>query len=223
MSVHMQRDIEQLKSRLLSYGARVEEALDNAVEAVRRRDVQLAGAVVAGDDELDLQEIEIEEDCLKILALYQPVAADLRFVVGVLKMNNELERIGDLATNIAKRARELAGEPELSTPVDYAEMADLALSMVKRGLDALVTGDAALARKVLGDDDQLDAMRAASQANILEQIRKNPQRVESLMALGGVYRHLERIGDMATNVCEDVIYMIEGDIARHPSVRPVDG
>jgi phosphate transport system protein len=216
----MQRDIEQLKSGLLSFGARVEEALENAVDAVRRRDVQLAAAVVAGDDELDRQEIEIEEDCLKILALYQPVAADLRFVVSVLKMNNDLERIGDLASNIAKRARQLAGEPELFTPVDYAEMADLALAMVKRGLDALVTGDANLARKVLGDDDQLDEMRRVSQAHIIEQIRTTPQRAEALIALASVYRHLERIGDMATNVCEDVIYMVEGDIARHPGTRP---
>src|ERR1035437_8237496 len=114
MSVHMQRDIEHLKSGLLSFGAHVEEALENAVDAVRRREAQLTEAVIAGDDELDRQEIEIEEDCLKILALYQPVAADLRFVVGVLKMNNELERIGDLASNIAKRTRQLAGEPELS-------------------------------------------------------------------------------------------------------------
>ncbi|MDD4891893.1 MAG: phosphate signaling complex protein PhoU, partial [Phycisphaerae bacterium] len=219
MSVHAKRNIEALKRSLVSYGTRVEETLVRAVDALVRRDVELAKAVMAADNELDRQEVDIEEECLKILALYQPVAADLRFVVAVLKMNGDLERMGDLAANVAKRTIVLAAESDLSTPVDFSVMADLSLSMVKRSLDALVNGDGRLARAVLADDDKLDDMRREAQNHIIEQIKRVPQRVESLMALSSVYRHLERIGDMATNVCEDVIYMLEGDIVRHSGAR----
>lgn len=219
MSDHIRRTIEGLKRTLVSFGTRVEETLARAVDALTRRDVALARAVVASDAELDRREVDIEEECLKILALYQPVAGDLRFVVSVLKMNNDLERMGDLAGNIAKRAIVLAGEPELATPVDVPSMAERALSMVKRGLDALVNADAALARTVLADDDTLDQMRRDAQDHIIEQIKGHPERVEVLMALSSVYRHLERIGDMATNVCEDVIYMVEGVIARHGGAK----
>lgn len=215
MSVHMRRDIDLLKRRLLSFSAKIEETLNRAIDSLVRRDVELARQIVAADRELDREEVSIEEDCLKILALYQPVAADLRFVVAVLKMNNDLERMGDLACNIAKRAIVLAGHPEISMPVDFGEMADVALSMVKRSLDSLVNADAPQARQVCADDDELDNMRRRAQKHILNSIQRHPEQVESLMALSSVYRHLERIGDMATNVCEDVIYMVEGEIIRH--------
>jgi phosphate transport system protein len=219
MSVHLRRELEELKRKLVSFGTRVEEALAKSVRAVTRRDTELAQVVAGGDDELDRTELDIEEECLKVLALYQPVAADLRFVVAVLKMNNDLERAGDLAANIAKRAVQLADHPEVPIPFDFDPMARQALSMVKRALDALVNGDAALARQVCADDDMLDEMRRKAQNAILAEIRKAPERAELLIAVMSVYRHLERIGDMATNVAEDVVYMIEGAIFRHPAVR----
>jgi phosphate transport system protein len=215
MSVHMRRDIDNLKRRLLSFSARVEEALSQAVEALNGRDERLAQAIIAADDELDREEVAIEEDCLKILALYQPVATDLRFVVAVLKMNNDLERMGDLAANIAKRAAFAASQPPVELPLDFSRMADKAMSMVNRSLDALVNRDAALARAVCADDDELDAMRKKYQDRIVEESKRHPDKLELLMALSSVYRHLERIGDMATNVAEDVIYMLEGAIIRH--------
>lgn len=215
MATHVQREIEQLKRRLVSYGAQIEETLDRAVEAVTRRDAALAERIIADDTRLDREEVSIEEECLKILALYQPVAADLRFVVAVLKMNNDLERLGDLGSNIAKRAIVLARNPDIHMPVDFASMADLARSMVKRCLDALVNGDAGLARRVCDDDDQLDESRRQAQARVIEMMHAAPDKIEPLLAVMSLYRHLERIGDMATNVCEDVIYMIHGDIVRH--------
>ncbi len=215
MSGHVQRGIENLKRKVLSEGARIEDTIAQAVSALQRRDGALARQIIDADTQIDRMEIEVEEECLKILALYQPVAADLRFVVAVLKMNNDLERMGDLACNIAKRAEFLSRHADVDLPFDFSQMAAQAQSMVKRSLDALVNGDAQLARKVCAEDDILDEMRSRHQERILEQTRRDPEHAELLGSLSAVNRHIERIGDMATNVCEDVIYMIEGEIVRH--------
>ncbi|HQU42363.1 MAG TPA: phosphate signaling complex protein PhoU, partial [Pirellulales bacterium] len=171
--------------------------------------------VLEEDAEIDRMEVDVEEDCLKILALYQPVAVDLRFVVAVLKINNDLERMGDLAKNIAKRVLYLARVDRVDVPVDFRGMAVRAQDMVKRSLDALVRGDSALAHQVRQDDDELDAMRRTVHEKIRVAIRERPQQTETLMKLYSIAKHLERLGDMATNVAEDVIYMVEGDIVRH--------
>jgi len=215
MPKHLQRQIEQLKQKILFVGSMVEGAIANAVAALVHRDEAIARKVLEEDAEIDRMEVDVEEDCLKILALYQPVAVDLRFVVAVLKINNDLERMGDLAKNIAKRVLFLARVDRVEVPVDFRGMAIRAQDMVKRSLDALVGADSSLAHRVRQDDDELDNMRRAIHEKIRAAIRAKPEQTETLMKLYSVAKHLERLGDMATNVAEDVIYMVEGDIVRH--------
>lgn len=215
MPKHLQRQIEQLKQKILFVGSMVEAAIANAVAALVHRDESIARKVLEEDAEIDRMEVDVEEDCLKILALYQPVAVDLRFVVAVLKINNDLERMGDLAKNIAKRVLYLSRVDRVDVPVDFRAMAVRAQDMVKRSLDALVSADSSLAHRVRQDDDELDNMRRAIHEKIRAAIRAKPEQTETLMKLYSVAKHLERLGDMATNVAEDVIYMVEGDIVRH--------
>jgi phosphate transport system protein len=215
MPKHLQRQIDQLKQKILFVGSMVESAIANAVTALMERDENLAGKVLEEDAEIDRMEVDVEEDCLKILALYQPVAVDLRFVVAVLKINNDLERMGDLAKNIAKRVVYLARVDRVDVPVDFRAMAVRAQDMVKRSLDALVTADSGLAHQVRQDDDELDAMRRKIHEQIRAAVKQRPDQTETLLKLYSVAKHLERLGDMATNVAEDVIYMVEGDIVRH--------
>jgi phosphate transport system protein len=215
MPKHLQRQIEQLKQKILFVGSMVEGAIANAVNALVNRDEAIARKVLEEDAEIDRMEVDVEEDCLKILALYQPVAVDLRFVVAVLKINNDLERMGDLAKNIAKRVLYLSRVDRVDVPLDFRTMAVRAQDMVKRSLDALVEADSSLAHRVRRDDDELDDMRRAIHEKIRAAIRTRPEQTETLMKLYSVAKHLERLGDMATNVAEDVIYMVEGDIVRH--------
>jgi phosphate transport system protein len=215
MPKHLQRQIEQLKQKILFVGSMVEAAIANAIAALVTRDEAIARKVLEEDAEIDRMEVDVEEDCLKILALYQPVAVDLRFVVAVLKINNDLERMGDLAKNIAKRVLYLSRVDRVDVPVDFRAMAVRAQDMVKRSLDALVSADSSLAHRVRQDDDELDDMRRVIHEKIRGSIRAKPEQTETLMKLYSVAKHLERLGDMATNVAEDVIYMVEGDIVRH--------
>jgi phosphate transport system protein len=215
MPKHLQRQIELLKQKVLFEGSMVEGAIANAVAALVHRDDATARKVLDEDAEIDRMEVDVEEDCLKILALYQPVAGDLRFVVAVLKINNDLERMGDLAKNIAKRVLFLARSDRVDVPIDFRAMAARAQNMVKHSLDALVGGDSALAHRVRQDDDELDGMRRTIHEQIRSAIRSKPEQTETLMKLYSVAKHLERLGDMACNVAEDVIYMVEGDIVRH--------
>ncbi len=215
MAVHLQRQIESLKQKILFVGTLVEEALAKSVSALVNRDRNLAKAVIDQDAEIDRMEVEVEEEVLKTLALYQPVAADLRFVVAVLKINNDLERMGDLAKNIAKRVMFLTQCERVDLPVEFRTMSTKTQAMVKQSLDALVNSDPALARTVRASDDQVDQLRRNIQQSIEQQIVKHPTQTECLMRLTSVSRHLERIADMATNIAEDVIYMVEGEIVRH--------
>ncbi len=160
-------------------------------------------------------EVEVEEECLKILALYQPVAADLRFVVAVLKINNDLERMGDLARNIAKRVAQLARAEPVDLPPEIRTMASLTQEMVKQCLDAVVNADPSLARQVREEDDAVDEARMQIRQKILRGIKSSPDRVESLLRINSVSKHIERLADMATSIAEDVIYMVEGEIVRH--------
>jgi phosphate transport system protein len=215
MTQHMQRELEKLKKMVLSLGATVEETVQQASQSLSAMDVALAQQVIAGDDQIDQWEVDLEEECLKLLALYQPVAADLRFIVSVLKINNDLERIADLATNIANRTVGLASEPAVPVPFDFPKMATICQTMLKNALDALVNYDVRLAGQVIDRDDEVDKMHKHNYTLVKAQIRQHPERIDSLVQHISVSRHLERIGDLATNIAEDVIYMIQGEIVRH--------
>lgn len=215
MTLHMNNEIDKLKKKILAFCAQVEEQLWQAVKAVKERDRNLARQVIDRDSTIDKQEVNIEEECLKILALYQPVAIDLRFIVTVLKINNDLERIGDLAVNVAERAVYLADQPKFDISADLLDMAENAQSMLKRSLDALINHDAKLASQVCASDDAVDQMNRQMYLKVQEAILKNPEQISALIHLLSASRHLERIADHATNIAEDVIYMIEGQIIRH--------
>ena len=215
MAKQLPRQIDALKQQILFVGTLVEEAIAKAISALINRDRALANSVIEADAEIDRMEVDVEEEVLKILALYQPVAADLRFVVAVLKINNDLERMGDLAKNIAKRVVFLADCERFDLPVDFRGMATRVKSMVKESLDALVNSDTTIAQKVREADDEVDLLRRTIEKQIEQQIAAHAERTDCLMRLSSVARHLERIADMATNIAEDVIYMVEGEIVRH--------
>ncbi len=221
MERHLQREIDTLKRRLLALSAEVENDVRMAVRAVEDRDPSLADTVLRRETQVNSTEVEVEEECLKILALYQPVAADLRYIIAVLKINQDLERIGDLAEHIAERALFLCRQPRLEQSFRLAPMADRAQAMLKNVLDAFVTLDAAAARAICAADDEIDALHR----EIFEQVRNavvaNPLLFENLLQILHISRHLERIADHATNIAEDLIYLIEGRIVRHlPEVKP---
>lgn len=220
MSQHFVHEIERLKKRLLALGALVEESVHRAVLSVQDRDSRLATQVIKADAEIDRAEVELEEECLKVLALHQPVAQDLRFVVAVLKINNDLERIGDLATNIASRAFFLASQAPTRMPFDFFTMAEKVEWMLKSVLDSLVKRDISLAYQVLATDDEVDAINREMYTRVESGIRQSPDELERLIHMLGVSRALERIADHTTNVAEDIIYMLEGQIVRHQTVQP---
>lgn len=215
MSLHFQREIDMLKKKLLGVGSVVEESIAHAIAAVMKHDAALAQQVAVGDLEINQMEVDVEEECLKILALYQPVAVDLRFVVAVLKINNDLERMADHAVNIARRAEYLADLPKVDLPSALDGMARKTQTMVKNSLDAFVESDPELARQVCAADNEVDQLNRYMHVFIQDQIRANPEDVERLLHLLSVSRHLERIADLATNVAEDVIYTVQGEIVRH--------
>jgi len=215
MTTHLQREIERLKRKVLAESAIVEDSLREAFVALERRDAAPAMRVIEGDVEVDEIEVDIEEDCLKILALYQPVASDLRFLVAVIKINHRLERLGDLAVSVAKRTLALVEHPSVQVPLDFFEMAEKSRAMISRALDSLVKRDTTLAKLVLVADDEVDAMYKKVQEELKDAIRERPDSLDALVEVFAVARYLERIGDHATNIAEDVIYMNEGEIARH--------
>jgi len=215
MTTHLQREIDKLKKEILFMGAEVEDALGKAVDALITRNSELAEEVIKSDEEMDQLEVEIEEECLKILALHQPVAIDLRYVIAILKINNDLERIGDLGVNIAERAVYLSSHAPIDLPLDFRGMAEMAQLMLKRSLDALVNLDATLARQVRASDDEVDAINRYMYTLMEDYIKENPQRISEVLHLLSASRHLERVADQATNIAEDVIYMVEGEIVRH--------
>jgi phosphate transport system protein len=215
MSVHLQREIEHLKKELLSLCAMVEEQVQRAVRALLDRDQAAARRVEQRDAEIDQWEVEVEEECLKILALHQPVAGDLRFLVAALKINNDLERIGDLAVNIARKAAAFAGQSFFEIPFDLAGMGEKAQAMLRDSLDALVNLDPKLANAVCARDDAVDQMKRMIRSRAEEMMCHDPRAIAPMLTLIAVSRNLERIADHATNIAEDVIYMVEGKIIRH--------
>jgi len=215
MAKHFDRELEKLKKKILSLGAMVEERVYLAIKAIESRDPDLAERIIRSDHEIDEIEVEVEEECLKILALYQPVAVDLRFIVTVIKINNDLERIGDEAVNIAERIQSIAKRSTYSFHFDYAEMAEIAAAMLKQSLDALVNLDIDTAFRVLTLDDEVDDIQSKAYSQIKKAMGEHPEEMTYLINLYLISRHLERIADHATNIAEEVIYLIEGEIVRH--------
>jgi phosphate transport system protein len=216
MTKRLQIEIEKLKKQILSLGARVEDNLRNAIRSVENRDAERGGEIVDSDEDIDGMEVELEEECLKVLALHQPVAIDLRFIVAVLKINNDLERIGDLAVNIAGHARYFSAlKTDVEIPFDFTTMVGKTKEMVKKGLDALVQLNTRMAQEVIALDAEVDTIYRAMYQKIQKAICENPENTETLIRYMGIARHLERIADHATNIAEDVIYLTEGEIIRH--------
>jgi phosphate transport system protein len=218
MPIRLHRELEKLKKRILSLGAMVEERVRVAIKALELRDTNLAEKIVKTDYEIDELEVEVEEECLKVLALHQPVAVDLRFLIAVIKINNDLERIADEAVNIAQRVQIIAKRERLDVPFNYSLMAEKSASMLKESLDGLVNMDEDLALHVCGLDDEVDNIKDHAYDVVKQAISEHPDRVGYLINLLLVSRHLERIADHATNIAEEVIYMIEGEIVRHGKV-----
>jgi len=215
MARHLHRELEKIKKRILSLGALTEERVHMTADAIHNRDAAIANKIIESDWEIDEMEVEVEEECLKILALYQPVAVDLRFLIATIKINNDLERIGDEAVNISERVVTMSKRPDPGFIFDYTLMVEQAQSMLKMSLDALVNLDVDLAFKVITLDDSVDAIQKEAYDKIKEVIKEKPERVGYLVNLLQISRHLERLADHCTNIAEEVIYLIEGEIIRH--------
>ena len=215
MSAHLQREIERLKKHVLSLCALVEDQVQMALRAVLDRDDALADEVEQRDLDIDQREIEVEEECMKTLALHQPVAVDLRLIIATMKINNDLERIGDMAVNIARKARALVAEPPVEVTFDLGTMWAKTQAMLRDSIDALVNMDVPQASEVCRRDDEVDRMKRQFRIEIEERIQRQPNRVGAYLRLLAVSRNLERIADLATNIAEDVVYLVEGRIVRH--------
>ncbi len=222
MAVLMQEELNLLKKELLTLGAEVEGRVKLAVQALLTIDRKLAEQVRGGDAQIDNMEIALEEECLKILALHQPVATDLRFIVSVLKINNDLERVADFAVNIADRALDLDATSNVDCPYDIATMAKLVEDMLKMALDSLVERDSNLARKTIKLDDDVDNMHRENFSRVKEAIRNVPASMDGLIYYLSISRYLERMGDLATNIAEDVVYHVDGEIIRHGGIQASD-
>ncbi|OPX22400.1 MAG: phosphate transport system regulatory protein PhoU [Planctomycetales bacterium 4484_113] len=215
MAGHLEKELEKLKKRILLLSALVEESLHKALRAVSQRDTKLARGVVDGDSAIDEMEVEVEEECLKVLALHQPVAVDLRFIISVLKINRDLERIGDFAVSMADKAARLASYEHRNQVFDFSTMGEKVLSMLSRSIDSMVKADAQLAMDVCAADDEVDRMKRGAYVEVKTRMREHPEEVDYLLDLLSISRHLERIADHATNIAEDVIYSVNGEIVRH--------
>ncbi len=215
MAIIFLREIEILKERVLRLSIDIEDRLRKALQAVVTRDVALARTIMDGDAEIDQREVMIEEECLKLLALHQPVASDLRFVIATLKVNNDLERIGDLAVNIADRARLLANVPEAGIGLPIDRMGVLAIDMLRKVFQAFMEHNTRLAVEVMASDDEVDDMNRSMIMSVVGRMRVGDPSPEALLLLLGVSRELERVGDHASNIAEDLIYMFQGEIVRH--------
>lgn len=214
MSRHLDRSIEEIRSKLDSVAGLACKAVEGAASAALELRADLAQKVVAGDTAIDSAEVELEELCLRVLALYQPVAQDLRSVIAALKINNDLERIGDLSVSIALRVQIIAGK-QLSFIIPIEKMSSLCISLLKDSMIAFHNGDTALARKVWERDSEVNELHRNNYATLQNRMREDPDNIESYVSYLSVSRNFERIADHATNIAEDVIYLIDGEIVRH--------
>jgi phosphate transport system protein len=215
METHFQQELNSLKAELLEMAGLAERAISNAIEALVKRDTPLAEKTIAEDEKINQMEVRIDDVCLKLLALHQPMAADLRFITSAMRINTELERIGDQAVNIAERVISLNREPQLKPYIDLPRMAEITQSMVKDVLDAFVNGDAQLARSVCERDDQVDGLNDQVFRELMTYTIADPQTITRAVHLVIVSRCLERIADHATNIAEGVIFMAKGLVIKH--------
>ena len=217
---HLQEELDVLKSRLLEMGGLAEQRVRRAVQGLAEREHELIESVLTGDEPINALQLEIDDRCLKLLALHQPMATDLRAVMAAVKINTDLERVGDLAVNIAEAAKRYAMHPPVKKLIDIPKMADIAQAMLRDALDSYVKRDMALARQVLHQDDSLDALKTQIFRELLSFMLKDPSTIEAALDLILVSRHLERIGDHATNIAEDVIFMVSARDVRHNAPEP---
>ncbi len=214
MTTHLTRAMHQIKKEILSLGAMVEDRFKKSIYAIKAEDLEQAQEIIDTDFKVDEREVEVEEECLKTLALYQPVATDLRLIVAVIKINNDLERIADYAVNIAQRYKTSAANSN-TFKYDYTAMAEQAANMLKLSLDALVSMDVDMAYAVREMDREVNAMRNDAYRTMKADIRRHPAMVEEIINMYLISRHIERVGDHTKNIAEEVIYLIEGEIIRH--------
>ena len=215
MTKHFQRELENIKKMILSLGALVEDRVRLVTLAIKEWDAELAEKIIRSDYEIDAMEVEVEEECLKVMALHQPVAVDLRFLVVVIKINNDLERIGDEAVNLARSVKTIAKFDERDITFDYSDMADKAVKMLKMSLDALVNLDDDLAWQVVTLDDEIDDIQREAYEHIKKEMFESADQLKYWINMFLISRHLERLADHTTNIAEEVIYLIEGEIVRH--------
>jgi phosphate transport system protein len=224
VALHFLREMDRINQQLIAVGDKVEEQVINAYETLSNLDVPAAQRVIRHDELVDSEEVQLEEECLKLLALYQPVAVDLRMIISMLKINIDLERIGDHAAHISRIAIRLAELPHIELPQSMHTIYQQSKLMLRKSLLAFVEADSTMAETVLRMDEEVDAMCKATMPGQIELIRGNPDEVEQRLMIITACRQLERIGDHAANIAEDVIYLLSGDIIRHgmvprPSVR----
>jgi phosphate transport system protein len=215
MQRHFHEELDALKQTLLAMGALVEDQIRRVMRALTERDDALAQNVIERDQQVNAYDVEIDEKCVELLALYQPTAGDLRFITTAMKIVTDLERIGDQAVNIAQRALELNQEPQLKPYIDLPRMAEKAQRMVKESLDAFVARDTELARAVCGKDDEVDALKEQIFRELLTFMMADPKTIPRAIRLMLVSRFLERVADHATNIAEMVVYMVESKMVRH--------
>ena len=219
---HFQEELEALQGRLLEMGGLAEERVSAAVQSLVTRDIAAIERVLYGDEPINALHVEIDNRCFKLFALHQPMATDLRAIVSVVKINTDLERVGDLAVNIAEAAKRYATHPPVKKLIDIPQMGDIAQEMLHDALDAFVRRDTVLAQAVLNEDDRLDGLKTQIFRELLDYMLKDPTTVEPALDLILVSRHLERIGDHATNIAEDVIFMVSAlDVRHHTPNTPV--
>ena len=215
MTKHLLRDLEHLKKQVLAVGSMVQGSILKATRSLLERLPELAAEVLRGDDAIDRREVMVEEECLKILALHQPVAVDLRYIIAVLKVNNDLERMGDLAGNIAARAEELIECAPVRLPAEFTTMVETVQRMVADSLETLIESDVTIARRVLAADDIVDRIHRHMVREMHALARQDPANMEGPISVMSVSKYLERIADQCTNIAEDVIFLVEGEIVRH--------
>jgi phosphate transport system protein len=219
---HFQEELESLQGRLLEMGGLAEERVSAAVQSLVSRDIAAIERMLDGDEPINALHVEIDNRCFKLLALHQPMATDLRAIVAAVKINTDLERVGDLAVNIAEAAKRYATHPPVKKLIDIPQMGDIAQEMLHDALDAYVRRDTSLAQQVLNEDDRLDGLKTQIFRELLDYMLKDPSTVEPALDLILVSRHLERIGDHATNIAEDVIFMVSAlDVRHHLPNTPV--
>ena len=212
---HFDEELAELKTKLLRMAGLAEDQIDKALSALVTRDSTLGRQVIERDHKVNALDVEIDEDCIRLLALHQPAARDLRLVTTAMKISTELERISDLAENVCERAIELNEEPQLKPYIDIPRMGNLARMMVKESIDAFVKDDAALARKVLTDDDLVDDLMEQLFRELLSFMIEDPRTISRAIRLSFIAKYLERMADHATNIAELVVYLVEGKIIRH--------